>query len=288
MTFMRKWWLWTALLLFGALAIIFFTFPIKGHIPVLMYHLILPKSEVGHNSFHVSIESFERQMWFLKTFGYRTISLDEYYEIKTGERKPRGREVLITFDDGHRSYADAALPILERYQIPSVNFLIWEHATDKFWKDYMTLEEAKRIADHPLVTFGSHTISHPNLTAISSEQAWFEIKASKDEFEDAFQKPFHYFCYPEGSFNEEVIQLVEKAGYRLAFKTSLKHLEGFPQTSYTLRRIKVRQRGDLLAFWFSVAGFTDYVNGTRTFFRQLTANKVNDKLIAHKPIYKTT
>ncbi len=282
----KKWWLgiFAFALILGASAV--YTLLPKRGIPVLMYHFILPDAEVvtGKSSLNVSITNFERQMKLLKS-KFRPISVDEYDAIQTGASQPKGREVLVTFDDGHRSYLQYALPILERYQIPSVNFLIWEHMNDKFWKDYMTLEEVKQISNHPLVTFGSHTISHPNLKEISKEEAWIEIKESKIKLEEFWGRPVHYFCYPGGSFNEEIIKLVQQAEYRLAFRTSLK--PGYPVTLYSISRVKVRDKDNLLAFWVHAAGFTGMVRSAGVYLRELTDNKGNDTLQSSERSAKT-
>ena len=288
MSFKKRGWFWIILFLSVIITVIFFTFPIKGHIPVLMYHLILPKSEVGTSSLHVSIENFERQMWFLKFFGFRAISLDEFYAIKIGQAEPRGREVLVTFDDGHRSYLQYALPIMERYGIQSANFLIWDHLNDDFWRDYMKLEEAKSISKHPLVTLGSHTLTHPDLVEINPTQARIEIVESKKKLEDFFGQSFDYLCYPSGTFNDYVVESVREAGYRLAFTTARKRLNGERETLYSIARLKIGLKDNLFAFWLNVSGIMDYEKRIDLFFHQLTANRVNGKLNVYKPVYETT
>lgn len=278
----KKRFVWTVLLVFAFCAIIFYAFPLRGYIPVLMYHFIYPKSKVGTNSLNLSIDNFHRQMWFLRTFRFKPISLEEYYAIKTGQKKAQGKEVVVTFDDGHITYLQYALPILERYQIPSVNFLIWNHLLSGI-PAYISLEDAKRLSHHPLVTLGSHTLSHPILVEIGIDQAKTEIVESKKKLENILNKDIHYFCYPTGAFNEEIIQLVQGAGYRLAFTTTRKHLNGHFETLYSITRIKVHNKYNLFVFWLEVAGFGDYAKRIDAFFHQLTHPKGNDKLKVYKP-----
>lgn len=273
-------------LIFFLLAFIFF--PLPGYIPILMYHYIYPKSELGSGapSLYVSTEAFERQMWFLKTFGYRVISMDEYYEIKTGKRKPRGKEVLITFDDGHRSYLERALPILERYQLKSTNFLIWRHLI-KDMKDYINLNEAKKLSRNPLVVLESHTITHPNLTKVPLARAKSEIIQSKEYLEKALGKEIKYLSYPEGSFNPDVMQLAQEAGYRLAFRTSLKFYKSYPETPYSISRIKISHKYNLFVVWLFISGLAYYAKKIDHFFHQLTLGLANGKLNAYKPQHGT-
>ena len=270
---------WVILFFFLA-GSIFFLLPPKNRIPVLMYHFIYPDQNAGTDSLNVGVSHFERQMWFLRTFGFRPISLDEFNEIKTGKTKPRGREVLITFDDGHSTYLKYALPILERYKIPSANFLIWDHLQRR-WESDMSLEQAQELTHQSLIMFGSHTLSHPALTRIPLEQAKTEIVQSKKELEKALAKPVDYFCYPEGDANPEVMKLVEEAGYRLAFTTSRKHLQGRSETAYSIVRFKIKPTDNLFVFWLTVSGIGPFFKEMEASWGRLTAVILNDKLLVY-------
>ncbi|OGX06305.1 MAG: hypothetical protein A3G87_07525 [Omnitrophica bacterium RIFCSPLOWO2_12_FULL_50_11] len=256
--------------IFGALgfvvlcgAIAFFTLPLKGQIPILAYHFVVPREQVGPTSLDVSQESFEHQMRFLQTFRFRPISLRELYEIKRGAKQPKGREIVITFDDGNRSYVEFALPILSRYGFPSANFLIWDNITQELHGS-MDLEMVRRIAHDPLVTFGSHTLSHPVLSKVDPEQARQEIVQSRARFEQLLDKKIDFFAYPEGAFDDAAIKFVQEAGYLLAFTTSWKHLAGKNrETLYTLTRTKVTSSDNLLSFWMRVSGISSYVKRLR-------------------------
>ena len=274
-----------AIVIFGGVA--FFILPPKGYIPVLMYHFVVPKAQVGSTSLDVSVENFSRQMWFLKTFGFRTISLDEYEAIKTGRTKAHGREVLITFDDGNETYIQYALPVLERYQINSANFLVWNFIVQKQYGS-MSLEDAKRLSSHPLITFASHSLSHIPLADSPAEEVRTEIFESKAKLEEALGAKINYFCYPEGSHDERTIKMAEEAGYRLAFTTSRKQLQGRPGTLYSIVRIKVSPTQNLFVFWINVSGFTAWGKEIDSFFHQLTGQNYNGTLTPYKLNPKTS
>ncbi len=267
----------------------FVFFPLPGYVPVLMYHFLYPKSEVvpEASSLNVATEDFQKQMWFLKTFGFRPISLDEYYEIKTGLRKPQGREVVITFDDGHHSYLDRALPVLEQYQFKSVNFLVWKWLTGD-QKDYIHLSEAKNLSGNPLVDLQSHTVNHPNLAQISLSEAKTEITQSKIDLENALGRKIKYLCYPEGSFTPEIMKLAEQAGYQLAFRTSLKFYKSYPETPYSIVRIKVSPKYNLFVFWWYVSGMGHYAKEIDHFFHRLTLAMTGGTLTPYKPSLTAT
>ena len=259
--------------------------PPKGYIPVLMYHFVVPEHQVGSTSLDVSVEHFNSQMWFLRTFGFRPITIDEFYQIKTGKVKPKGKEVLVTFDDGNETYLQYALPVLERYQIPSINFLVWNFLVQKE-NGSMSLEDAKRFLNHPLITFGSHSLTHPKLTEIPPEQAKTEVVEAKKNLEQALGKPMNYFAYPLGFFNDQIIEFVDEADYQLAFTTSRKRLERRKESLFTVVRIKVHPRYNLFIFWAYLTGLVDFGNRVDTLFHQLTVNKQSVKLNVYEPAPK--
>jgi peptidoglycan/xylan/chitin deacetylase (PgdA/CDA1 family) len=67
------------------------------------------------------------------------------------------------------------------------------------------------------VRFGSHTSTHEILTILPLEQAAEEISGSRSRIEQALGKPCEMFSYPNGDSSPEVRDLVQRAGYRLAF-----------------------------------------------------------------------
>lgn len=285
----KRFLIWIISLILIIAISVFIFFPLPGNIPVLMYHFLYPKIDVvgGLSSLNVAIEEFEKQMWFLKIFGYRTISLDEYYEIKKGLRKPRGKEVLITFDDGHRTYLEHGLPILTRYGLKSAQFLVWKHLTGTWQHDYFDLAEAKELSQNPLVELGAHSMTHSSLTEIPLTSAKDEIIQSKDYLQKALGKEIKYFCYPRGAFNSDLVEIVRQAGYRLAFRTSLK-FGSYPETPYSVSRIKINPKYNLFVFWWYVSGLAHYVKKIDHFFHQLTLSFTNGKLNVYKPAYGTT
>ena len=93
---------------------------------VLAYHDILPPGfDANHPVFGmtVSSEDFTWQMAYVKRH-FSPISLDELFEsIEHGAALPP-HPLLVTFDDGHRNLITHALPILQRYDIPAVGFVL--------------------------------------------------------------------------------------------------------------------------------------------------------------------
>ena len=247
----------------------FIFLPPKGYIPIMMYHFVVSEHHPGDNQLHTTRLHFERQMKFLTLMGFHPITLNELFEIKMGIKKPRGREVVITFDDGNETFIPFALPILEKYHVPAANFLVSESLRYQTHGS-MSLDDAKQISTHPLVTLGSHTLTHPNLTRVSLDQAANEIELSKRNLEEALSQQIEYLSYPEGFHHEGLMEMVRKAGYKLAFTTSRKRLSGRSETPYSMTRLKVNANENLLMYWFDLSGLTAFFERVAAIFHQLT------------------
>ena len=79
------------------------------------------------------------------------------------------------------------------------------------WDDLLSL-------DTRLITVGSHTMSHPILTTLSTQEIEAELVESRRCLEQRLQRPADFFCYPNGSYDKRVYE-VAKRTYRAAVTT---------------------------------------------------------------------
>jgi peptidoglycan/xylan/chitin deacetylase (PgdA/CDA1 family) len=77
----------------------------------------------------------------------------------------------------------------------------------------MNTAQLKAIANHPLITIGSHSHLHYNLANLTDEQIYLELKTSKDLLEQATGKVINEIAYPDGSYDDRVKDIAEKVGY---------------------------------------------------------------------------
>lgn len=84
--------------------------------------------------------------------------------------------------------------------------------------------------------FGSHTVSHAILPTESSLRARWEIEESKRVLEQRLGHPVFAFCYPNGSYTREVLDMVMQAGYECAL-TVEPGLNDRGSDRYALRRV---------------------------------------------------
>ena len=89
-----------------------------------MYHNIgIPPKGVPLKSLYVTPRMFRFQMWYLKTAGFKVVSLQEILSFIKGNDSDE-RLVAITFDDGYQDFYDNAFPVLKTYKLPSTVFLV--------------------------------------------------------------------------------------------------------------------------------------------------------------------
>jgi peptidoglycan/xylan/chitin deacetylase (PgdA/CDA1 family) len=120
------------------------------------------------------------------------------------------------------------------------------HSLDLFrLTEQLTLswEQARQLADDPLVTIGAHTLNHYVLGQLSDEEARAEIAESKRLLEEKLARPIDYLAYPYGNRNEigpREYRLAQESGFKLALTTRYGNL--FPAHAghmYSLPRNEV-------------------------------------------------
>ena len=114
--------------------------PLPGVLPVLTYHRIdVPERspELYPGLIGATPDEFDEQMRFLSSF-YRPLSLSELLATRRGEAALPPSAVMVTFDDGYRSVAEHAWPIMQRHGVPLTLFVPTAYPGDPgkaFWWD---------------------------------------------------------------------------------------------------------------------------------------------------------
>lgn len=83
----------------------------------------------------------------------------------------------------------------------------------------MTSEELPRLIEGGLIEVGSHTVTHPVLSARSVEEQEIELRESKRRLEELLSRSIERFSYPFGTrkdYTTDTVALVRRAGYALA------------------------------------------------------------------------
>jgi len=71
----------------------------------------------------------------------------------------------------------------------------------------------------PIVTVGSHSHTHPQLSQLRAEAVAEELNISKNLLEEWTRRPVCHFAFPSGDYDAAVIRAIQGAGYLSAWTT---------------------------------------------------------------------
>lgn len=127
--------------------------------PPFVYGNDLPSPYIPVFLFHTEREEIlEKQFNFLKNNGYKTLSIDEYFKIITGEIPVIQKSILITIDDGDKNLYDTFLPLLKKYNFKATVFII-AGLIEKL-PQLITWRHASILHESGCFDIQSHTYSH--------------------------------------------------------------------------------------------------------------------------------
>ena len=186
-------------------------------IAVLNYHFFYDPAnkESGSDSNFISVQNFEEQLKYLNDNDYKTLTMDEFRRWMYGEIELPARSVLLTVDDGAkgtgRHNGNKLIPLLEKYQAHATLFLItgwWD--IDNYSSPYLDIESHSHDLHHENVCVG--VSRGAKILCISDEEVLNDLEASIN-----ITGSTNAFCYPFYVYNAHTIELVQQAGFKLAF-----------------------------------------------------------------------
>jgi peptidoglycan/xylan/chitin deacetylase (PgdA/CDA1 family) len=136
---------------------------------VLTYHDVV--ADPGSDAYAISRSAFVEQMDYLQTHGYQPISLALLDKAMKKEATLPEKAILLTFDDGLKSYSDFVVPVLAIYDYPSVLSVVsgWvdgNEQPDEYKGKLIPWSELRELNNNDLVEIISH--SHELHTNVQS------------------------------------------------------------------------------------------------------------------------
>src|SRR5690606_4519750 len=84
-------------------------------------------------------------------------------------------------------------------------------------REAMTVEDVGKISASNWITIGGHSHSHPILPQCDNNELYKELNACKDKLQRWLNREVDAFAYPNGDFNESVVNATKALGYKLEF-----------------------------------------------------------------------
>jgi peptidoglycan/xylan/chitin deacetylase (PgdA/CDA1 family)/nucleoid-associated protein YgaU len=186
-------------------------------VPVLVYHNLAAQDK---GRLTLAARSFDAQIRQLHAEGFQALRLADFLAFTTGRRQLPRKSVLLTFDDGYKSFVQYARPILKDYGYGATLFVYSDFlggGSALSWQDLRTLTEQGFDVQ-------AHSKSHGNLRRAEGESEAAYAKRIEAElafphtlFTKHLGRPGTVLAYPFGEMDDELLPYVAKFGYSAAF-----------------------------------------------------------------------
>ena len=186
-------------------------------IAVLNYHFFYDpnKKEYSGDGNFTSVQTFEEQLKYLQDNNYKTLTMEEFRAWMYGEISLPARSVLITVDDGGkgtgRHNGNKLIPLLEKYNMHATLFLIsgwWDKSN--YTSSHLDIES--HTHDMHTGNYCSGVSRGAQMLCLSDEEVLADLNKSIQTVGSNTA-----FCYPFYVHTAHTMELVQQAGFKLAF-----------------------------------------------------------------------
>jgi biofilm PGA synthesis lipoprotein PgaB len=135
----------------------------------LSYHDVRDDLKESPDRYTVDTGEFVKQLAWLREHGYQPVSLQQILDARAGRAPLPDNAVLLTFDDGYRSFYTRVFPLLKLFGYPALLALVgrWMEATPEEpitadqvafpRRNLMSWDEVREVAASGLVEVASHS-----------------------------------------------------------------------------------------------------------------------------------
>ena len=174
----------------------------------LMYHRF---NENKYPSTNIRMEVFKEQMNIIKDLNYKFYNPDLF--ISEFNKPKKEKEILITIDDGFKSFYTDAWPYLKENKIPFILFISTE-PVGKY--GYMNWNEIKEIEKSDIGFIGHHSHTHEYLIDMSETEFVNDIETATNIFKEKLGYVPEIFSYPFGEYSLYMKNYISK-NFKVAF-----------------------------------------------------------------------
>jgi len=217
-------------------------------IPILLYHRFGKRST---SDMVVAVDEFEKQMAYLKNNEYHVITLDQYYNFINLKYTLPPKAVILSFDDGWKSFDKYAFPILKKYGFKGTIFVYSDFIGGKLALSWGRLD----ALSHQGMDIQCQSKTHRYLNKPLAKENFYsyyqnieqEILAPKSVIKERLNINCEYLAYPYGVTNNLVIALLKKHHFKGAV-TSFHGENNIFSNRYKLNRTMIHGQYDLNDF----------------------------------------
>jgi len=227
---------------------------------VLMYHALYPDNDLSaidieDQPYAVSESTFREQLSMLKDYQVGLLS---------NEASQPQPDVVITFDDGHISNLDIALPILKEFGMNAYFFVTTDFVESREF--FCRPQQLKEFVDAGMVV-GSHGVSHRFLSDLSDDESKRELSLSKERLQSWLGGEVLSISYPGGRYTSSTMDLAREVGYRQIFDSTISTVSATDLSeNKPLARVAIRRST-------SASEFHSMISNDKSYFRKGQRNQ---------------
>lgn len=203
----------------------------QGCVPVLAFHGFVPQEikesdpSFSDNQWIDDIEGFEEQMKCLHEKGWHTLTADELYAWRQDKMEIPEKSCVLTFDDGYYEIYYLIYPILKKYKMNAIAFVIGSCIPETTApynpakRNQIGWDKIKEIKeDYPGLSFGSHSYNLHGFDEDGNEP-WVSATLAelRKDFKANAQYGFQYMAYPYGGYNKTMLKAIKESDIKMAF-----------------------------------------------------------------------
>lgn len=204
----------------------------KQEILILMYHQISENSSLW-GDYVIPTSLLKDDFEYLKNNDYTPVKIKDLLDFTRGTKVLPEKAVVITFDDGQRSFLTKVVPLLEEYNYPAVVNIVGA-LTDLYTENgetndkyaYLNWNDIKILSQNSLVEIGHHSYNFHSLGYRrgmgkiygESNVAYAEIiktdieKLNEKLLSNIGERPY-ILAYPYGIRNNTLLEIIKDENF---------------------------------------------------------------------------
>ena len=185
----------------------------RSDIPVFVYHRF---GDSRYPSTNISIADFEAHLKYLSENGFQVVTLGKALNMLDNNVNIPEKTVVITIDDGYRTFLTNGMPVLRKYGYKATLFV----NTDASGSDLLNWDEIRALEKEG-IEIGNHTHSHHYFLNNDDEDEILRVfREDLEKSKQIFIKELGYspelFAYPYGEYNNAMKAELRKLGFKAA------------------------------------------------------------------------
>ncbi|WP_240464733.1 poly-beta-1,6-N-acetyl-D-glucosamine N-deacetylase PgaB [Modicisalibacter sp. 'Wilcox'] len=266
-----------------------------GDLAVISYHDIVDLDRTPNQKLYpqtITRNKLIQHFNLIAELGYHPVSLQQVLDARDGKQPLPDKAVLLTFDDGYRSFYDIVYPLLELYNYPAVAAIVGSwldvppgrqvlYGNDRLPRShFMTWDQLREMDASGRVEIASHTyalhyglVGNPfgNQQPAAVTSAWTtqgyedaaayrarireDFRRSQERMRQELGHPARAMVWPYGAYSEATLQMAADAGMPTTFNL-ISRMDDINEGTRAMGRYLVDQETSLQYLQEILAGKT--------------------------------